>query len=57
MGNTIVWLTEEESQPAKRSEWIDGNFSKKVKESSLIRVKKENEKWRNFKSKPKRTRN
>ena len=31
MGNTIVWLTEEESQPAKRSEWIDENFLRKSK--------------------------
>ena len=31
MGNAIVWLTEEESRPTKRSEQIDGNFLRKSK--------------------------
>ena len=51
MGNAIVRLTGEESRPAKRLERMKGNFSEKVKGSYLRMVKKENGKWRSFKSK------
>ena len=51
MGNATVRVTREESRPAKRLERMEGNFLRKVKGSYLRRMKKENGKWRSFKSK------
>ena len=52
MGNTTVWLIGEESQPAKRSKRMVGSFLRKSKRKfSQKGEKKENEKWRSFKSK------